>query len=145
MTNPTDTEWDTVSEQIIKDRADTWQALADHDAGKLTINTSTNNNRWFKLTDEEADKLNNPDPREVWPDEDGIEWERHYYNAEWISLGSVPTPRTRLGWFFHHVAHGLMMRYPPHKVLGWSFWHSFIEPFDLSNPMVVYVDEEFSE
>jgi len=39
---------------------------------------------------------------------------------EWISIGLVPKPKTQLGWFVYHMVHGLMMRYPFHRVLAFS-------------------------
>ena len=38
----------------------------------------------------------------------------------WQPVGAVPQPTTRLGWFVHHLLHGLMMRYPLRSVLAYS-------------------------
>ena len=61
---------------------------------------------WWSLTDEEIARLNPP------PDTD----ERD----EWLLVGHIPRPRTRLGWFCYHLVHGLWMRYPLRKVLGYA-------------------------
>ncbi|MEM7534564.1 MAG: hypothetical protein AAF639_20455 [Chloroflexota bacterium] len=39
---------------------------------------------------------------------------------EWIDIGFVPRPTTRLGLFTLHMIHGLAMRYPFHRVLAFS-------------------------
>lgn len=62
--------------------------------------------KWYSLTNEEADRLNPPYNVGVFPD--------------WLPVGHIPRPTTRLGWFAYHVIHGLWMRYPPHKVLGYA-------------------------
>jgi hypothetical protein len=43
---------------------------------------------------------------------------------EWISVGYIPTPRTRLGWFTYHLIHGLAMRYPLRSVIAFSLLHT---------------------
>ena len=46
------------------------------------------------------------------------------YNAkipdEWLCVGAIPTPKTRLGWFTYHMIHGLAMRYPLRSVIAFS-------------------------
>jgi hypothetical protein len=61
---------------------------------------------WYYLTDEEVQRLN--------PPEDADE------RDEWQPVGHIPSPKTRVGWFFYHLVHGLWMRYPLHKVLGYA-------------------------
>ena len=39
---------------------------------------------------------------------------------EWISVGYIPKPRTRLGWFTYHLLHGLAMRYPLRSVIAFA-------------------------
>lgn len=39
---------------------------------------------------------------------------------KWISVGYIPKPRTRLGWFTYHLIHGLAMRYPLRSVIAFS-------------------------
>lgn len=41
-------------------------------------------------------------------------------DPEWLSVGYIPVPRTRLGWFLYHLVHGLVMKYPAHKVLFYA-------------------------
>jgi len=65
---------------------------------------------WYSLTDEEMLRLNPPD--DVFDDE-------AFYDA-WLPVGVVPRPRSRLGWFCYHLLHGLLMRYPLHKALGFA-------------------------
>jgi hypothetical protein len=43
---------------------------------------------------------------------------------EWISVGYIPTPKTRLGWFTYHMIHGLAMRYPLRSVIAFSLLHT---------------------
>ena len=39
---------------------------------------------------------------------------------EWLEVGLIPRPTTKLGWFVHHMAHGLAMRYPLRSVIAFS-------------------------
>lgn len=39
---------------------------------------------------------------------------------EWVFVGLVPTPKTRIGWFMYHLIHGLAMRYPLKSVIAFS-------------------------
>lgn len=64
------------------------------------------NSKWYHLTDDEALRLNPPGNADDRP--------------EWLPVGYIPRPTTRLGWFAYHVIHGLWMRYPPLKVLGYA-------------------------
>lgn len=66
--------------------------------------------RWYSLTNEETDRLNPPYNVGVFPD--------------WLPVGHIPRPTTRPGWFVYHVIHGLWMRYPLHKVLGYALANS---------------------
>lgn len=61
---------------------------------------------WYSLSDEEAARLNPPEdaPR----------------RDEWLPVGWIPCPKTRLGWLLYHLVHGLWMRYPLHKVVGYA-------------------------
>lgn len=43
---------------------------------------------------------------------------------EWIGVGYIPTPKTRLGWFTYHLIHGLAMRYPLRSVIAFSLLHT---------------------
>lgn len=62
--------------------------------------------KWYSLTNEEADRLNPPEDVDSHPD--------------WLPVGYIQRPATRLGWFVYHLIHGLWMRYPLHKVLGYA-------------------------
>jgi hypothetical protein len=66
--------------------------------------------KWYSLTNEEIDRLNPPYNVGVFPD--------------WLPVGHIPRPTTLLGWFAYHVIHGLWMRYPLHKVLGYALANS---------------------
>lgn len=61
-------------------------------------------------------KAMNP-PREL-----NIEWVE--VPDEWLGVGYIPTPRTRLGWFTYHLIHGLAMRYPLRSVIAFSLLHT---------------------
>lgn len=47
-----------------------------------------------------------------------------------ITLGVAPAPKTVWQTLVYHVCHGLLMRYPLHEVLVWSWRNrrSFVEP-----------------
>lgn len=51
-------------------------------------------------------------------------YEEMLQDPAWLRMGYVPAPASRLGWFLHHVIHGLLMRYPLTAVLRWSWQHS---------------------
>ena len=42
-------------------------------------------------------------------------------DPKWLMVGHVPKPTTRLGWFVHHIVHGLAMRYPLLAVIRFAF------------------------
>ena len=42
----------------------------------------------------------------------------------WVDVGMIPEPRTRLGWFLYHLVHGLVMRYPVHRVIAFALIHT---------------------
>ncbi|MEM7531082.1 MAG: hypothetical protein AAF639_02805 [Chloroflexota bacterium] len=44
---------------------------------------------------------------------------------DWVFVGYVPSPKTRLGWFVYHMIHGLLMRYPLRSVIAFSLWKAF--------------------
>lgn len=66
--------------------------------------------RWFLLTDDEIQDLNPPDDVDE--------------RDDWLPVGFIPRPHTRLAWFAYHVAHGIAMKYPLHKVLGYAFFNT---------------------
>ena len=39
---------------------------------------------------------------------------------EWVSVGYVPRPTTKFGWFVYHFVHGIAMRYPLRAVIAFS-------------------------
>jgi hypothetical protein len=47
--------------------------------------------------------------------------------GKWLYVGHIPAPKTRLGWFMWHILHGLLMRYPLHKVIGYACTHTKME------------------
>lgn len=79
-----------------------------------------NKKYWWQLTDVEVERLN-PPPDVYAPGDDGNLYILVQYHEEWQPVGSIPSPRTRLGWFVYHLIHGLAMRYPWWKVIGFAF------------------------
>jgi hypothetical protein len=77
-------------------------------------------NAWWKLTDEEAERLN-PPILGITEDEEGRVYLEHIVDDKWQPVGYIPSPRTRLGWFIYHIIHGFAMRYPWWKVIGFAF------------------------
>jgi len=45
----------------------------------------------------------------------------------WLRVGYIPTPTTRIGWFCYHVIHGLWMHYPVWKVLLYAIFESKLQ------------------
>ena len=43
---------------------------------------------------------------------------------EWIYVGMIPRPKTRLQRFLYHMIHGLAMGYPFHRVIAFSLIHT---------------------
>lgn len=74
---------------------------------------------WWTLTDEESARLN-PPPSYFTVGDDEAVYERCLFHPDWLSVGYIPQPRTRLGWFVYHLLHGLVMRYPLRKVIGFA-------------------------
>lgn len=77
---------------------------------------------WYLLTEAEADRLNYPC--------DGCPREGMCESVaeQWLPVGWIPRPRTRMGWFVYHLVHGMWMRYPLHKVLGYAVVYGLIRP-----------------
>lgn len=76
--------------------------------------------QWWMLTEEEVARLNPPIQVHVF-DENDNEYESVVYHPDWQPVGYIPSPRTRFDWFLYHLIHGLAMRYPLHKVVGFAF------------------------
>jgi hypothetical protein len=57
---------------------------------------------------------------EIFLADDGLVYEERLEDERWLGMGYVPRPRSRLGWFVYHLVHGLAMRYPWWKVLGFA-------------------------
>lgn len=74
---------------------------------------------WWQLTEDEIDRLN-PPPEIFVPGNDGNLYMLCSYHEGWLPVGNIPAPRTRFGWFMYHLIHGLVMRYPLWKVLGFA-------------------------
>jgi hypothetical protein len=84
---------------------------------------------WYALTPAEVARLNPPD--------DAGE------HDAWLPVGYIPRPATRLGWFVYHVIHGLWMRYPLLKVLGYAVANTkpgWCDDFSLSETTVTQVE-----
>lgn len=91
---------------------------------------------WWQLTDDEVERRN-PPTETVTFDAEGNCWMLVPYYEDWQPVGSIPRPRTRLGWFTYHLIHGLAMRYPWWKVIGFALANT--------NPGVVILGAEDME
>ena len=80
--------------------------------------------KWYHLTDDEADHLNAPGYLAVY---DNALYFKYIDDPAWLHVGYVPRPRSRFAWFVHHLVHGLVMRYPLHKVIGFAIFESKME------------------
>lgn len=76
------------------------------------------NRNLFRMTQAEYDKLNPP-----------FRIGDVANTKEWLHVGHIPTPKTRIGWFVYNVIHGLAMRYRLLPVLSFS-----LSEFFRSNP-----------
>lgn len=74
--------------------------------------------RWWQLTENEADSRN-PPPLDV-IEQEGKVYQEMILNPEWLLMGYIPMPKSRLQRFLHDLYHGYAMRYPWHKV----FWYA---------------------
>lgn len=75
--------------------------------------------RWWMLTEAELARLN-PPPDIFTFDEHGNLWQLLCDYPQWQPVGLIPSPRGRFGWFLYHLVHGLVMRYPWWKVIGFA-------------------------
>lgn len=66
----------------------------------------------------------NPPIRAIIKDKNGKQYEELLNDVDWVAIGYVPRPTTRLGWFVHHIVHGLAMHYPLRCVLAFAFLNS---------------------
>lgn len=82
----------------------------------------------YNLTLAETARLN-PHPKQltVVDGDSIIEYEELLCNDEWLAVGHIPLPHTRLGWLVWHIIHGLLMKYPVHKVVGYALTHTKME------------------
>lgn len=71
---------------------------------------------WATLSLEEQERFCAP-PTEIFEDDDGMMLLRYFGSDEWLHVGYIPMPKTKLARFLYHLVHGLAMRYPLHKVL----------------------------
>lgn len=69
----------------------------------------------WHLSQEQYDKLNPPDEEFRVVKEDL--WTKELDGQEWLRMGYIPTPRNYFEWLFYHFVHGVLMRYPLHKVI----------------------------
>lgn len=44
-------------------------------------------------------------------------YEKVIESPNWLPVGYIPTPKTKMEWFFYHFIHGLWMKYPVWKVV----------------------------
>lgn len=80
---------------------------------------------WYHLTDDEADRLNPSFPYLAMKKSGGAFLDISLADEPgWIHVGYIPLPTTWLGWFLYHLAHGIAMRYPLHKVIGYALFES---------------------
>lgn len=66
----------------------------------------------------------NPPTRTLIKGQDGKRYEELLDAPDWIALGYVPRPKTQIGWFAHHIIHGLAMRYPLRAVVAFALLNS---------------------
>ncbi len=78
---------------------------------------------WWMLTGEEVARCNPPPDIYVFDEDDNL-YRMEVYQPGWQPVGHIPTPTTWLGWFMYHMIHGLAMRYPLHKVVGFALANS---------------------
>lgn len=76
----------------------------------------------WQLTEQEYDKRSPPVLKMQFIDD--ILYEEKINSDEWQPVGYIPTPKTRIGWFMYHLIHGIWMRYPIHKVVLYSLFHT---------------------
>ncbi len=50
----------------------------------------------------------------------GEPYEKMNTDPNWLRVGYIPKPSTRLGWFLYNIVHGLAMRYPFWQVVKFS-------------------------
>lgn len=79
----------------------------------------------FLMTQEEYDRLNPPTLSVTYDDVKGKYFIEMLDHPGWIPVGYIPSPNTRMGWFFYHMVHGLAMRYPFHKVFYYSLTNTY--------------------
>jgi hypothetical protein len=80
--------------------------------------------RFFYLSDEELERLNPPDADIIFFDNEP--YIKMLNDPKWFSVGVIPTPTTRRGWFAYHLIHGLVMRYPWWRVVCYAVVESRI-------------------
>lgn len=95
---------------------------------------------WWQLTDEEAERLNPPIQDIIANDDNGDLYESVIYHPDWQPVGYIPSPRTRFGWFVYHLIHGLAMRYPWWKVIGFALANTKPEEIDMTGALDDYGD-----
>jgi len=72
----------------------------------------------WRLTREEMDRL--CPVHIVKADRDGNLWELKLEKDQWLDVGYIPTPKSRLAWFLYDLVHGLAMHIPVRKVILYS-------------------------
>lgn len=72
------------------------------------------------------DRLNPPIVDHILCD-DGWTYQQLIDDEQWLHVGYIPTPTTKLGWLTYHIIHGLAMRYPLMSVIRYSFREAFFK------------------
>ena len=81
--------------------------------------------RWlYQLAKDSRIAQRNPPSREVlWKEDNQKRYEELVEHPDWIHIGMIPVPKSRLGWFVYNMLHGLAMRYPLRAVIAYSLLH----------------------
>ncbi len=79
----------------------------------------------FQMTQNEYDKLNPPVLQVIYDESKDTDFIEILNDSHWTSIGYIPTPQSQFGWFIYHLIHGIVMKYPFHKVLYFSLINTF--------------------
>ena len=100
---------------------------------KKSLNTKLQNWLYYIAHDFDRVRLSAP-PRSLHTDkETGKRYAELLDDADWQFIGHVPRPESTMGWFFHHLLHGIAMRYPLRSVLAFSILHAMPNRNQVSN------------
>jgi len=91
-------------------------------------------------------RLNPPVRSIITNKQDGKHYEELLNDPDWLSMGYIPQPQSTLGWFRHHLIHGMMMGYPLRSVIAFSILHAVPHQKRVSNMkpnrLDVWLDDE---